>query len=75
MLTVKLMRSGRDDPSMARCPSSFSRHTSPHPIRRTPAYEAIGGAPTAVDVARPGRDSARVRVPREGSSHECMQGE
>ena len=31
--TVKLMRGGRDDPSMARNPSSFSRHTSPHPIR------------------------------------------
>ena len=63
--TVKLMRGGRDDPSMARNPSSFSRHTSPHPIRRTPASEASGGAPTEVDVARPGRDSARVRGPRE----------
>ena len=65
MLTVKLMRGGRDDPSMARNPSSFSSHTSPHPIRRTPASEARGGAPTKVDVARPGRDSARVRGPRE----------
>ena len=62
---VKLMRGGRDDPSMARYPSSFSRHTSPHPIRRTPASEASGGAPTEVDVARLGRDSARVRGPRE----------
>ena len=59
------MRGGRDDPSMARYPSSFSRHTSPHPIRRTPASEARAGAPTEVDVARPGRDSARVRGPRE----------
>ena len=63
--TVKLMRGGRADPSMARYPSSFSRHPSPHPIRRTPASEASGGAPTAVDVARPGRDSARGRGPRE----------
>ena len=63
--TVKLMRGGRADPSMARYPSSFSRHPSPHPIRRTPASEASGGAPTAVDVARPGRDSARVAVDRE----------
>ena len=38
------MRGGRDDPSMARYPSSFSRHTSPHPMRRRPASEASGGA-------------------------------
>ena len=59
------MRGGRDDSSMARYPSSFSRHTSPHPIRRTPASEASGGAPTEVDVTQLGRDSARVRGPRE----------
>ena len=36
---------------------SFSRHTSPPPIRRTPAYGAGGGAPTAADVGRLRRDS------------------
>ncbi len=63
--TVKLTKGGRDDPSMARCPSSVSRHTSPLSIRRTPESEASGGAPTAADVGRPERDSARVRVLRE----------
>ena len=62
MLTVKLMRGGRDDPSMARYRSSFSRHTSPHPSRRTPASEASGGAPTEVGVARLGRDSVQLGV-------------
>ena len=57
MLTVKLMRGGRDDPSMGRYPSSFSRHTSSHPMRRRPASEARDGAPTEVDVARLERDS------------------
>ena len=48
MLTVKLMRGGRDDPSMARYRSSFSRHPSPHPIRRMPACGAGGDARLAV---------------------------
>ena len=42
---------------------SFSTHTSPHPIRRTPAVGARGGASTGVDVARLERDSAQLRVP------------
>ena len=44
-------------------PRSFSTHTSPHPIRRTPAFGAHGGASTGVDVARLERDSAQLRVP------------
>ena len=44
-------------------PRSFSTHTSPHPIRRTPAFGTRGGASTAVDVARLERDSAQLRVP------------
>ena len=38
--TVKLTRRGRDDPSMARCPSSFGRHTLPHPTDGTNAFSA-----------------------------------
>ena len=44
-------------------PRSFSTHTSPHPIRRTPAFGTRGGASTGVDVARLERDSAQLRVP------------
>ena len=44
-------------------PRSFSTHTSPQPIRRTPAFGARGGASTGVDVARLESDSAQPRVP------------
>ncbi len=40
----------------------LSRRTSPHPIRRTPGCAAAGDAPTAVDVARLERGSARCRA-------------
>ena len=41
--TVKLTKRGRDDPSMARCSSLFSRHTSPHPTGGMSAFSASGG--------------------------------
>ena len=44
-------------------PRSFSTHTSPHPIRRTPAFGTRGGASTGLDVTRLERDSAQLRVP------------
>ena len=40
---VKLTRRGRDDPSMARLPSSFSNHTSPHSTRGPSAFSVNGG--------------------------------
>ena len=63
MLTVKLTRGGRDDLSMARFPSLFSRHTSPHPTRGTNAFSANGGAPLGAGDAQPERDSGRVHAP------------
>ena len=42
---------------------SVSRRTSRHPIQPTLAPEASGGAPTAADVGRPGRDSVRAHAP------------
>ena len=36
--TVKLTKTGRDDPGMAQFPSLFSRHTSPHPRCGTSAF-------------------------------------
>ena len=75
---------GRDDPSMARYPSSFSRHTSPHPIRRTPASEARGGAPTprvrAVSPAatrtrpRAGPDTPQSRASSRRSTRDAHRG-
>jgi hypothetical protein len=56
---VKLTRRGRDDPSMDQCPSSFSRHTSPHSTHGTNAFSANGNAPPATDVDQLGRGSAR----------------
>ena len=40
---VKLTRRGRDDLSMARLPSSFSNHTSPHSTRGPSAFSVNGG--------------------------------
>ena len=52
-------------------PSSFiSRHTSPPPIRRRPAFAASGDAPPAADVGPPGRDSA----PRRGPTRSVADG-
>ena len=65
MLTVKLTRIGRDDPTMTRFPSPFSRHTSPRPTRGTSAFSAYDGAQLGRGGGRHERDSARVRVPRE----------
>ena len=39
----------------------FSRHTSPHPIRRTPAFAADGGARRATNADPQRRDSERRR--------------
>ena len=36
-------------------PRSFSTHTSPHPIRRTPAFGARGGASTGGKAALAGK--------------------
>ena len=63
--TVKLTRTGRDDSSMARSPSSFSRHTSPHPTHETNAFSAHGGEQLEAGGVPHERDSARVHVPRE----------
>ena len=49
-------------PVEAKCPRSFSRRTSPHPTRGTPAFAATAGEPSATDVGPLERDSVRGRA-------------
>ena len=61
--TVKLSRRERTGPSMTRCPSSFSRHTSPPPRRRTIVFAVSGGDQLGAGGAPPERGSARDHAP------------